>query len=805
MADTPHVSFKVLGPLAVEVDGREVAVPGGRCQAVLAVLLLCPNEVVPADDLIKRAWPDGGSIGALRQVVTRLRTALGEANCVRTVGTGYVAEPDDLDLLEFRELCGQGQIAEALQLWRGPALTEIDSEWVRTEVSALVEERRAAQRKLTVPNQIPSPPAQFVGRDQELEELDAAPGPLVISAVSGAAGVGKTALAMRWAHRAAVRFPDGQLYVNLRGFDPAVEPVRPQEAIRRFLTALGVPGERMPNDDDAQAELYRDLVSGKRLLLLLDNARDAGQVRPLLPDGDRCRVVITSRDRMSDLAGARALRLGTLGHAEAAALVTARVGAGRAAAEPEALARLVELCGGLPLALSVVAARAAADAQLPLAALADELADEQTRLDFLDTGEELTSVRAAFSWSYQHLSPTAARLFRLLAAHPGPDFSAAAVISLVGASPALDELTDAHLLQLTENGRYYFHDLVRLFARELTNPDEERDALHHLLGHYVHSSYRTMQTLQLSRRQLPLADPLPGVTPETIDAERGWAWFEAEIDVLIGLVAVAAQAGFDTSAWQLTWCLTNVLDRVGRKHEWTEVTEIALAAAIRLGDVYARSQMREALGRAYRRVGRFDDAARLLHEAIDDYRTLGETLSVGTSYQVLAALYGDQGRDAEALAAAHQALALTEEAGSTAGVAASLNVIGWFSGELGDHRAAVEYCERALVLLRGMGLELVEAAVLDSIAKARRNLGDLSGALAAAERSVELIATTGALQDEAESLRGLGDAQQALGNREQARQAWLHSLALYEHIGEDSAADSVRERLTAQAAGPSSG
>lgn len=796
--------FRVLGPLAVEVDGREVAVPGGRCQAVLAVLLLCPNEVVPADELIKRAWPDGGSIGALRNVVMRLRTALGEANCVRTVGTGYVAEPKDLDLLRFRELRQQGQIAEALKLWRGPALAEIDSEWVRGEVSALVEERRAAQRKLIVPKQIPLPPARFVGRDHELEELDAARGPLVISAVSGAAGVGKTALAMRWAHRAAGRFPEGQLYVNLRGFDPEIEPVRPQEVIRRFLTALGVPAERMPDDDTGQAELYCDLVSDKRLLILLDNARDADQVRPLLPGSEHCQVIITSRERMSDLAGARALRLGMLGQTEATTLVTARIGAERAAAEPEALARLVELCGGLPLALSVVAARAAADAQLPLAALADELADEQTRLDFLDTGDELTSVRAAFSWSYRRLSTAAARLFRLLGAHPGQDFSAAAVISLVGPSPALDELTDAHLLQVTENGRYYFHDLVRLFARELTNDDERHDALHHLLDHYVHSAHRTTQTLHLTRGPLPLTDPLPGVTPETVDAERGWAWFEAEIDVLISLVAAAAQAGFDTSAWQLTWCMTYVLNGTGRKHEWTDVTEIALAATIRLGDVYARARMHEALGRAYRRSGRVDDAVTVLTNAMDDFRTLGDINSVGTAYQVLAAMYGDQGRHAEALGAARQALALAEEAGAIVGVASSLNQIGWFSGELGDHRSAVEYCERAVALLRDTRQVLLEAAALDSVARARRNVGDLPGAIAASARSVELMATAGSPADEARASCGLGDAHHAAGNREQARQAWLHSLALYEHI-EDSTAETVRERLTEWAAVPSSG
>ncbi|NKE63878.1 SARP family transcriptional regulator, partial [Lentzea sp. PSKA42] len=334
------VRFRVLGPLAVEVDGREVTLPGGLCRALLAALLLRPNEVVPVDELVARVWHDGGGLRALRTLMNRLRAALGEANCVRTVGTGYVAEPENLDLLTFRELAKQGRNAEALELWRGPALADIDSAWVRSEVSALVEERRAVQGKLTIPHQIPAPPAQFVGRDHELGLLDHADGPLVISAVSGAAGVGKTALAMRWAHQAAHRFPAGQLYVNLRGFDPAVEPAKPQEVIRRFLAALGVHPGQIPKDETTQAELYRELVASKKLLVLLDNARDAEQVRPLLPGGDRCQVLITSRDRMSDLAGARPLELGMLRHAEAVALVTERIGAGRAAAEPEALARL---------------------------------------------------------------------------------------------------------------------------------------------------------------------------------------------------------------------------------------------------------------------------------------------------------------------------------------------------------------------------------------------------------------------------------------------------------------------------------
>ncbi|HUQ57252.1 ATP-binding protein [Lentzea sp.] len=800
------VRFRVLGPLSVEADGQEVMIPGGLCRTLLATLLLRPHEVVPVEELVARVWRDGGSVRALRTLMGRLRSALGEANRVRTVGIGYVAEPDDLDLLTFRALAEQGRHAEALELWRGPALADVDSDWVRHEVSALVEERRAVQRKLTIPRQIPAPSSQFVGRDLELGLLDDAEGPLVISAVSGTAGVGKTALAVRWAHRAAERFPAGQLYVNLRGFDPAVEPARPQDVIRRFLAALGVPSATVPADDDGQARLYRELVAGKELLLLLDNARDAEQVRPLLPGGTRCRVLITSRDRMSDLAGARALRLGVLGHAEAVALVTERIGAGRAAAEPEALARLVDLCGGLPLALSVVAARAAADAQLPLAALADELADEQTRLDFLDTGDELTSVRATFSWSYRRLSEPAALLFRLLSAHRGPDFSAAAATSLGGTRSTLDELAEAHLLEQTPGGRYYFHDLVRLFARGLTTGDEHHGALRRLLDHYLHSTHRMHDQIVGSfSTPLLLADPLLGVTPETAgSAAEGWAWFDAELDVLIALVPAAEQAGLDTATWQLVWSLTNVFERKGRWHEWTAALETAIVAVTRTGDLDAGARVRHVAARAYRRTGRLDEAVSMLDQAIEDYQNLGDVREEGRLLQVLAAVHGDLGRLPDALAAARRALSLAEQSDDTIAIGPALNQIGWYSGELGDHEAAVEHCERAVELNRRTGSHNGQGAALHSIARARHHLGDLPGAIAASHRALELFRTTGFLVLEAETLLNLGDSHHAAGEEEQARQAWQHALALYEHL-EHRAADTARERLTRWEATPSSG
>ncbi|SER92075.1 Tetratricopeptide repeat-containing protein [Lentzea xinjiangensis] len=801
-----EVRFRVLGPLAVEVDGREVPVPGGLCQALLAALLLRPNEVVTADELITRVWGDGGNLRALRTLMNRLRVALGEAGCVRTVGAGYVAEPQDLDLLTFRALAAQGRNAEALELWRGPALAGVDSAWVRAEVSALVEERRAVQQKLTVPRQIPAPPAQFVGRDHELAVLDDTSGPLVISAVSGAAGVGKTALAVRWAHTAADRFPAGQLYVNLRGFDPAAEPARPQEVIRRFLAALGVPPGRVPQDEAAQAGLYRELLSTRKLLLLLDNARDAGQVRPLLPGGGGCRVLITSRDRMGDLEGARSLPLGMLGHDEAVALVAERVGAARAAAEPDALVRLVELCGGLPLALSVVAARAAADAQLPLAALAEEIADEQTRLDFLDTGDELTSVRAAFSWSYRRLSEPAARLFRLLGAHPGPDFTAAVAVSLGSTQSVLDELTGAHLLTQTDDRRYHLHDLVRLFARGLTSEEERLDALHRLLDHYLHSTHRVHdRAVGPFRTPLTLAGPLPGVEPEEVDdAAAAWAWFDAELDVLTGLVPAGEQAGLDVLTWQLAWSLTNVFDRKGRWHEWTSVLETALVAANRIGDADTVARIRHVMARAYRRTGRLDEAVAMLDEAIKAYRELGDVASEGDMLQVLAAVHGDRGRLPEALAAAREALALAEQSGDTVAVGPALNQVGWYSGELGDYQAAVEHCERAVELNRRTGSLNGQAAALHSVAHARRHLGDLRGAIAASHRALDLFRATGFLVLEAETLVNLGDTHHAAGEAGRARHTWQYALAIYEHLG-DRAAEDVRRRLTEWAAAPSSG
>lgn len=301
----------------------------------------------------------------------------------------------------------------------------------------------ATEVNTSVPRQLPAHSPHFVGRADELGQLAALLGttesssgdPVMISAINGTAGIGKTALAVHWAHQAAQRFPDGQLYVNLRGFDPTSTPVQPAEAIRGFLDAFQIPAERIPVGLDAQAALYRSVLAGRSVLVILDNAKDVDQVRPLLPGSSTCRVVITSRNQLASLVtqeGIHLITLDVLTAEEAGALLARHLGQDRVTAEPEVIKELIVHCARLPLALATAAARAALNPGLSLRALTDELRNEQIRLDALDAGDSATSVRAVFSWSYQHLGAPAARMFRLLGVHPGPDISLPAAASLAG-------------------------------------------------------------------------------------------------------------------------------------------------------------------------------------------------------------------------------------------------------------------------------------------------------------------------------------------------------------------------------------
>jgi transcriptional regulator with XRE-family HTH domain/tetratricopeptide (TPR) repeat protein len=373
-----------------------------------------------------------------------------------------------------------------------------------------------------VPRQLPSGAARFTGRAAELgtlaglAELSAREdGTTVV--ISGTAGVGKTALAVHFAHQVAADFPDGQLYVNLRGAGPTGVPAAPQEAIRGFLTAFGLGAEVVPPDGDARAALLRSLLAGRRVLLVLDNALDEQQVRPLLPGSAGCMTVVTSRNQMAGLAatdGARLLDLRVLSGTESVQLLAARLGGERVADEPEAAARVSTLCARLPLALSVAAARAATRGGVPLAALADELR-RHNPLDALETGDQVSSVRVVLSWSYRGLSPSAATMFRLLGLHVGTDISLPAAASLAGVPPpqarsALGELARANLLTEYQPDRYACHDLLRVYAAELARAiDGEAGchaALKRILDYYLHTARAASQRLSLGRVQQHLGD-----------------------------------------------------------------------------------------------------------------------------------------------------------------------------------------------------------------------------------------------------------------------------------------------------------
>jgi Helix-turn-helix domain/NB-ARC domain len=436
-----------------------------------------------------------------------------------------------------------------------------------------------------VPRQLPPAP-YFVGRSGELEALTSlltavgraggASGTVTIWAIVGPAGVGKTTLATHWAHEVSDHFPDGQLYASLHGFEPLGDPVSPDEGIHAFLDALGVPPAQIPASAQARAGLYRSLLARRSMLIVLDNARDPDQVRPLLPGSPASLVVVTSRHQLTGLAaidGARPLVLDVLTRPDAHELLARRLGRERLAREPRAAQDLVRLCQRLPLALAIVAARAAVSPALSLGELAADLRVTAGRLDAMDTGEAATSLRASFSCSYRALSKPAARMFRLLGVHPGPDITAAAAASLAGlpAGPThalLGELTRCHLVSERRLGRYSFHDLVRGYAAEQARTQdsdpERRAAIHRVLDHYLGAAHAA--ALALSRHAGPIAADLPRseVMRGPIASHRqAMAWFSAEYRVLTAVATQAASTGFDAHARQLRSALAVFVDRKG--------------------------------------------------------------------------------------------------------------------------------------------------------------------------------------------------------------------------------------------------
>ncbi|RAS59776.1 putative ATPase [Lentzea atacamensis] len=778
------VRFLVLGPLRVELDGHPVDVPEGRGRTILATLLAHANEIVPLHEF--------GDPAATRTAISRLRRALGPANRIRTHNTGYFVQVSDSDLLDFHALRGQGRYAEALALWRGEPFEDVDG--VDAIAAKLAEERKAVESLLPVPRQLPAPPAHFAGRDRELAALhDSGP----VTVLSGTGGTGKTTLALQWANEED--FPAGQLHVNLRGFASG-PPAKPEDVIRGFLGALGVPPDHVPANTGAQTALYRKLLRGKRMLILLDNARDADHVRPLLPGDPACRVLITSRNRMDDLDTA-GLPLDALGQSEAEAVLSERIGP-RAEAEPAALARLVRICAGLPLALAIVAARA--DPEHSLTALAHELETADV-LDFLETGDETTSPRSVFDWSYQRLSGPAQRLFRLLGVHPGPDVSAAAAMSLMGGTPPLAELTAAGLVTMNAAGRFELHDLVRAYARDLGTEQEERTSLRRLMDHYLHSA--AIATLELNRflSDVDVGVPAAGVVPETVHGpEEAQRWFRAEIDVLTTVCELAVTTRFDRHAWQLVWAIRTFMDITGRWHQAIALLHGALPSTHRLEDERAAALLHQLLAHTKHRLSDMAVVEPHLAEALRLFERTGGLDGQIRAHRNYAHLMEANGDLPCALHHARRAAELSERAGDISGLAGSTNQVGWYHGLLGEHAQALEHCRTALTLHRDCGDRLGEASALDSIAYNLHHVGDFPGAITHYRESLRVFEEIGEQFEIATTLVNLGDTHVETGDVHEARQVWQEAEAIYERLGHADVAK-ARHRLTEWAAGPSSG
>ncbi|WJK36987.1 tetratricopeptide repeat protein [Solwaraspora sp. WMMA2065] len=670
-----------------------------------------------------------------------------------------------------------------------------------------------------VPRQLPPALGHFSGRRTEMAQLDrlapdtgparrtAPAGTVRIVAVSGTAGVGKTTLVVQWAHQVADRFPDGQLYLNLRGFDPDGSVTEPATALRLLLDALGVPPAQVPDDPDAQAALYRTTLAGRRLLIVLDNARDSAHVRLLLPSSPQCLVVVTSRNQLTGLVaahGAQPLTLDLLHPADAAELLRRRIGHRRCAAEPAAVGGIVARCAGLPLALAVVAARVVIAPQMPLAALAAELRVAQHRLDALAPDDPQLGVRAVFSWSYQALSPSAAQLFRLLGIHPGPTVSAPAAASLAGlpvarVRPLLAELVRANLLNACPGGRHGLHDLLRVYAaeraRQLETGSALDAALRRLVDHYVHSAYHADRTLQPNPAP-PVPGPArPGVVAEyPADSEAALTWFTIEQTNLDAVFDAAVVAGLGAEALHLTQVAYTYLDRGGHWSALTVMQRSALQLARRVGDIAAEAVANRNLARAYLRTNRHAEAHHHLEAALELEQSRGDLARQGLTHLHLSLLRERQDRHRDALAHGRTAYELYAAAGDRRGEGKALNVVGWQHARLGEYAETLDWCGRALQLLRELGDWPGQASTWHSLGYAYQHLGDPDEAAVCYQEALELFRRLGDRHLEALVLSDLGDVGYDTGDLAAAEACWGAAVGILDSLRHPDA-EPVRAQL----------
>jgi DNA-binding SARP family transcriptional activator/tetratricopeptide (TPR) repeat protein len=672
-----------------------------------------------------------------------------------------------------------------------------------------------------VPRQLPAAPTPFVGRHDELTRMDASntTGAVTVLAITGMGGIGKTWLALHWAYQNLGRFPDGQLFTDLRGFSPEAAPASAVAAVRGFVVSLGVPPAAIPTESDALIGLYRSLVADKRMLIVLDNVRHTEQVLPLLPGAGGCRVLVTSRDRLTGLAtasGARILRLDALNNDDARSLLAHRLGPQRVGAEPEAMSELLAHCVGLPLALGIVANRAAAHPSSPLQVWAGNLRDVATRLGALDAGDPQSSVRAALAWSYAALTAAQADLFGLLSSAPGLDIGAAAVASALEQTPdqsseLLRALTRVSLLHEHIPGRFRMHDLVRLYAFEHRRPGHDA-ALRRLVAHYVHIAHAGEHVLAPQRRPAELESPPPGcATQPPTDEAAALTWFDTEHANLLAVQRLAVDGRHNTEVWQLAWALDNFHWRRGHRQDNITAWRAGVAAAEHLGKPELLGRSHRRLGRAYAQARRHTEALRHLSRAHDLAERSGDLHERAHTENALAWAWSLHGDDHKALKHAVRALDLYRGLSNPVWLARALNSVGWYHTRLGHPRQGMEPCAQALELFRRHQDADGEAAALDTLGLIAHRSGDHAKALKQYRAALSLFRSLGNNYLEADTLVNIGHAHDAQGDTRHAHDSWEQALQLYRRQGRPDDAARLQRRLETasspekQAATPSTG
>ncbi|MFI6599470.1 BTAD domain-containing putative transcriptional regulator [Nonomuraea sp. NPDC050536] len=812
-----------LGGYLLDVDESAVDVPRFRGLAEQAAAVQDPAPLLGEALALWRGDPLTGLPGEWAERVRHrlrderketllrwARTVTGRDAAAAVAALSPLAEEYPLDELVaaalIEALHAWGRTAEALAHFarvRGTLAEELGVEpgtSLRHVHRMLLRSGDATETLRPVPAQLPVGLRHFVGRAPELERLAAiGAAAAAVCAISGPPGVGKSSLALHWAHLHRDRFPDGQLHADLSTVDASV-------VLPRFLGALGVPDAQVPEGVEAQIGLYRSVLACRKVLVMLDDARDAAQVRPLLAASPGCLTLVTGRGELSGLAvtaGAHLVRLDVLPGDDAHCLLTAWLGESRPAAEPDAAARIIRRCGGLPLALAIVAAQLAQHPDLPLAEVAGDL--ERADLQPFASSDPAIDLRGVFGRSYRDLPAPAALLFRRLGLHPGPHLPLPAAASLGALPPARarelsTHLCRANLVELRPPGRLHLHDLLRVYASEQARAADSltvrRAATRRLLDYYLHSACAANGVCYPHRDDLALEPPARGAAVERFAGqEEALRWYADESPALPALLAEATAAGLDRHAWQLAWAFAEFMQRRGLWEEIVRVQAVALEAAVRLGDRLARARCHNSIARAHARLGRDREAVEHFERAIELHRDLGEPMLEAHVHLGLSVTLS-RTRPGDALDHALCGLELFRQAGDAVGEARALNNAGWLRAQIGAYDAALADCRQAQQILAGLGYAQGEGHAWDSVAYVLDLKGDLAGAVACFERAAELLHGCDDLHAAAETLVRLGETHVRAGDVTAARQAWKQAAEFFDSLG-DAQAEQVRERIAA--------